>query len=114
MCRGRFEDLVLRRGFSELELELLVLLGDGRGVLFEAGELGFEVFDVAFFAFAKGALSRGGVSKALLGRGRGGWKSCGVGVTGAHTLRDSGICGGIAPVSYRRRRYCFLVYWHRR
>jgi hypothetical protein len=41
-----------------LELETLVLLGNVDGVLLKGRELGLEVFDVSFFAFAEGPLSR--------------------------------------------------------
>lgn len=40
-----------------MQLETLVLFGHGGGVLLEGGELGFEVFDVPFFALAEGSLS---------------------------------------------------------
>jgi hypothetical protein len=52
-----FENLVLGGCFLELQLEPLVLGRDGVGVFFEGGEFGFEVFYVAFFAFAEGTLA---------------------------------------------------------
>jgi hypothetical protein len=41
----------------QLELETFVLFGDGGKVFLEGCELGFEVFDVPFFAFVEGSLS---------------------------------------------------------
>ena len=40
--------------------------------LFQAGETGFEGFDVEFFALAEGALAGGGLASLAFGQGEGG------------------------------------------
>ncbi len=61
VCCCRLQDLVLGGRFLELQLETLVLFDYRCGVLFQGGELGFEVLDVELFAFAEGALPGIGV-----------------------------------------------------
>ena len=57
VCCCRFQDLVLGGRLLKLQLETLVLFDYRGGVLFQGGELGFEVLDMEFFAFAEGSLA---------------------------------------------------------
>lgn len=59
MCGCGAEDFVFCAGALEGQLEAVVVGLEGVGAGFEGGELGFEVADVAFFAFAEGALAVG-------------------------------------------------------
>jgi len=61
VCCCRFQDLVLGGRLLKLQLETLVLFDYRGGVLFQGGELGFEVFDMELFAFAEGSLPGIGV-----------------------------------------------------
>ena len=57
VCCCRLQDLVLGGRLLKLQLETLVLFGDGGGVFLQSRELGFEVFNVSLFPFAEGSLS---------------------------------------------------------
>lgn len=54
---GGAEDLVLGGDLGEFAFEALVLAVQAAGRAFEGGEFVFEFFDVAFLAFAEGALA---------------------------------------------------------
>jgi len=59
-CGGRgraAQELVFGLGALEQLLQALVVGLQGGGAGFEGGEFGFEVFDVALFALAEGALA---------------------------------------------------------